>query len=169
MRITILAIVLCWLSATSFAQAKGPYPFFTVSPDVLVPNAEFSETHKTGFGFTVSGGYKLSRHFAPVLSYNYYSVPSKNATLQEDLAAHIVKAGARFYLQDFYLVADAGTAFVNGYANGTRFIYSVGAGDEIRLGRRSRLDVSAAYEGLNTGRNTGIIAVRVGYTHRFFR
>lgn len=169
MRITILAIVLCCLSATSIAQAKGPYPFFTVSPDVLVPNAEFTGTHKTGAGFTLSGGYKLNRHFAPVLSYNYYSVPSKNAALNEDLSAHIVKAGVRFYLQNFYLVTDAGTAFSNGYANGTRFIYSVGAGDEIRLGRRSRLDVSAAYEGLNTGRNTGIIAIRVGYTYRFFR
>jgi Outer membrane protein beta-barrel domain len=170
MQKTILAFMLLFVFFTSFAQKrKEPYPFLTVSPDLLIPNAEFAETHSIGFGFSVSGGYKLNRYFAPVLSYNYYSVPSQDKSVNANLAAHIVKAGGRFYLQDFYLVTDAGAAFTNGYDNATRFIYSVGAGDEIRLGKRSRLDVSAAYEGFNTGRNTGIIAVRVGYTYRFFR
>jgi hypothetical protein len=164
----ILACIFVVVTASGFAQRKAPYPFFTISPDVLVPNAEFAETHNIGFGFTVSGGYKLNRHFAPVLSYNYYSVPAKNKSIKP-LDAHIVKAGGRFYLQDFYLVTDAGAAFTSGYDNATRFIYSVGAGDEIRLGKRSRLDISAAYEGFNTGRNTGIIAIRAGYTYRFIR
>lgn len=165
----ILALIFLFTTATGFSQRKASYPFITLSPDVLVPNAEFSETHNVGFGFTVAGGYKLNSHFAPVISYNYYYVPSQNKMINDNLAAHILKAGGRFYLQDFYLVTDAGAAFTTGYDNATRFIYSVGAGDEIRLGKRSRLDISAAYEGFNTGRNTGIIALRAGYTYRFIR
>lgn len=164
-----LAFIFLYFAASGFSQRKAPYPFFTISPDVLVPNAEFAETHNIGFGFTVSGGYKLNRHFAPVLSYNYYYVPSQNKTINNNLTAHILKAGGRFYLQNFYLVTDAGAAFTSGYDNATRFIYSFGAGDEIRMGKRSRLDISAAYEGFNTGRNTGIIAIRAGYTYRFIR
>lgn len=161
---------LFFITFYSFSQQrKEPYPFITVGPDLLIPNAEFAETHNIGLGFTVSGGYKLNKHFAPVLSYNYYSVPTKNKLINSSLTAHLLKAGGRFYLDNFYLVTDAGAIFTSGYDNATRFIYSVGAGDEIRLGKRSRLDISGAYEGFNTGRTTGIIAVRVGYTYRFFR
>jgi hypothetical protein len=150
---------------TASAQKRIEYPWFvSVSPDLLIPNAEFAETHKLGFGATATIGYKFKNNFAPVLSYSYYSVPAMNSSVP-NLTASLLKGGGRFYLGNFYMIGDAGAIFTNGYDNATRFVFGIGAGDEIRLNSRSKLDVSAAYESFNTGRNNGIFAVRLGYTY----
>jgi hypothetical protein len=161
-----LFLSLFFISVSSFAQQNKPvYKLFAVaSPDVLIPNAEFAETHKTGFGASLAIGYKINNYFAPTVSYHYYSVPAKSNSFT-DLTASSIKAGSRIYLGNFYLLGDAGIIITNGYDNATRFIYGIGGGDEIKLNHRSRLDISAAYEGFNTGRNNGIIAVRLGYNY----
>ncbi|MBX9784453.1 MAG: hypothetical protein K2X48_14285 [Chitinophagaceae bacterium] len=146
------------------AQKSRDYPLFvTASPDLIIPNAEFAETHRVGYGASILFGYKLSNNIAPVVSYSYYLVPGINKSVKE-LSASLLKAGGRFYLGNFYLIGDAGMIFTSGYDNATRFVFGIGGGDEIKLGSRSKLDISAAYESFNTGRNNGIFAVRLGYT-----
>lgn len=167
MKQKLLLLCLLVLAVSSIAQKRPVnYKFFlSGSPDLLIPNAEFSETHKIGYGATATVGYKINNHFSPIVSLHYYSVPTKNKTVNESLTAMLVKAGSRMYFDNFYVYADGGLIFTSGYDNATRFVYGIGAGDEIRLNSRSRLDISGAYEGFNTGRNNGIIAARVGFTY----
>lgn len=165
MKQSLLFLLLSFVVINLHAQKRIEYPLFiSVSPDMIVPNAEFAETHRLGFGATATIGYKLNNNIAPVISYSYYLVPGVNKSI-ETLTASALKAGGRFYLGNFYLVGDAGVMFTNGYDNASRFIFGLGGGDEIKLNRRSKLDISAAYESFDTGRNNGIIAVRLGYTY----
>jgi hypothetical protein len=165
MKYNFLLFLLLAFFTTVTAQKRVEYPWFiSLSPDLIIPNAEFAETHKIGFGATVAAGYKFKNNFAPVISYSYYSIPAINDQVS-NLNASLLKGGGRFYLGNFYMIGDAGAIFTNGYDNATRFVFGIGAGDEIRLNSRSKLDISAAYESFNTGRNNGIFAVRLGYTY----
>lgn len=165
MKFQLLALLLVVAGMTAHAQKRIDYPLFvSVSPDLIVPNSEFAETHTTGFGVSGTIGYKLNRSLAPVITYSYYSVPSKNANIK-DLKASLITAGGRLYLGNFYLLGNAGAIFTSGYDNATRFVFGAGGGDEIRLTSRSKLDITAAYESFNTGRNNGIFALRLGYTY----
>ena len=165
MKQVILLCCVLFSSVHMVAQKRIDYPLFvSVSPDLIVPNSEFAETHTTGFGASVTIGYKLNRNLAPVITYSYYSVPGKN-TAVKDLKANLLTAGGRLYLGNFYLLGNAGAIITSGYDNATRFVFGAGGGDEIRLNSRSKLDITAAYESFNTGRNNGIFALRLGYTY----
>jgi opacity protein-like surface antigen len=165
-RITIM-LVLIIICQYSSAQRKTNYKVFvTAGPDLLFPNAEFSETHYTGAGATIEAGYKVNRYFSPVLTTSYYYLPSRNNSTK-NLNAVSVKAGGRLYLGNFYMVGEGGALIANGYTNNTKFIYTAGIGDEIRLSSRMRIDIGVRYEAFNTGRANGIISTKAGFSYLF--
>ncbi len=165
MKYCIPGLLLCIIFSSAKAQRRIEYPLFvSISPDLIVPNSEFAKTHNTGFGATVLLGYKLNKSIAPVIAYSYYNVPGRNVSVNE-LRASLLTAGARLYLGNFYLLGNGGAIFTKGYDDATRFVFGVGGGDEIRLNRRSKLDISVSYESFNTSSNNGIFALRMGYTY----
>lgn len=163
-------LICCCITAAciSFAQPKISRPIFvSAGIDALIPNAEFGETHRTGIGATVEGGYRTGSYFAPVLTLSYYAVPADKNSNKKDLDAISFKAGARAYLGNFYLTGEGGAIITSGYATGTRFIYTAGIGDEIRISSRMRIDVGARYESFRSGRAIGVIGAKAALTYTF--
>ncbi len=163
-------LICCFITAAciSFAQQKITRPIFVSAViDVLIPNAEFGETHRTGIGATVEGGYRTGRYFAPVLTFSYYAVPADENSNRKNLNAVSFKTGARAYLGNFYLTGEGGAIITSGYATGTRFIYSAGIGDEIKISSRMRIDIGVRYESFRSGRAIGVISAKAGLTYTF--
>jgi opacity protein-like surface antigen len=164
---TMMVLVLTICCLYSSAQRKANYlVFVTAGPDLLFPNAEFSETHRMGAGATVEAGYRVSRYFSPVITSSYYNLPSRTNAFNR-LNAVSVKAGGRLYLGNFYMVGEGGALIANGYTNNTKFIYTAGLGDEIKINSRVRIDIGIRYEAFNTGRANGIISTKAGLSYLF--
>jgi hypothetical protein len=165
----VILLICCLLTAgvVCIAQPKIKRPIFvTAGIDFLTPNAEFSETHRIGAGATIEAGYRVGRYFSPVLTTSYYFVPSRS-NANKNLNAVSVKAGGRVYLGNFYMVGEGGALIANGYTNNTKFIYTAGIGDEIRINSRMRIDIGVRYEAFNTGRANGIIGAKAGFSYLF--
>ncbi|HMP87361.1 MAG TPA: hypothetical protein PKE63_08800 [Lacibacter sp.] len=152
--------------AGAVAQKNKSYPYFlSVGPDLLIPDGEFDLTHSPGVGATAEIGWRTGRTLAPVAGYSWYSIPGKAG--RSSLNAQVVRAGLRAYLGNLYLTGEAGNMFQSGYANGNAFVYMLGAGDEVRLSKRTRLDISGRYESFNAVRRVGIIGVRAAFTWKW--
>ncbi|MFN4284421.1 MAG: hypothetical protein ACK4E8_00485 [Lacibacter sp.] len=162
------AIILLSLIAFDTTAQRPPrqQPYFiSIGPDVLIPDGEFDLTHRTGVGATAEIGWRAGRTLAPVAGYSWYSLPGKAGNVS--LSAQIIRGGMRAYLGNLYLMGEAGTMFQTGYADGNAFVWILGAGDEIRLGRRTRIDVSGRYESFNAVRRVGVIGVRTAFTWKW--
>jgi hypothetical protein len=161
--ITLLSLVTFDTTAQRPARQQ-PY-FSSIGPDVLIPDGEFDLTHRTGVGATVEIGWRAGRTLAPIAGYSWYTIPGKLAN--SSLNAQVVRGGLRAYLGNLYLTGEAGSMFQSGYADGNAFVWVLGAGDEIRLGKRTRIDVSGRYESFNAVRRVGVIGVRTAFTWKW--
>lgn len=167
MKSTLLFLLMTlFVGSELLAQRNKQYPFFvSVGPDLLIPDGEFDLTHRTGLGATAEFGWRTGRTLSPVVGYSWYNIPGKAGN--SSLNAQVLRGGLRAYLGNLYITGEAGNMFQSGYANGNSFVYMFGAGDEVRLGRRTRLDISGRYESFNAVRRVGIIGVRAAFTWKW--
>lgn len=165
-KIICLLLLLCTTGTIVLGQRTRQHPFFvSVGPDLLIPDGEFNLTHGTGMGATVEFGWRTGRTLAPVAGYSWYTIPGKAGA--SALNAQVVRAGLRAYLGNLYVTGEAGSMLQSGYADGNALVYMLGAGDEVRLGKRTRLDISGRYESFTAVRRVGLIGVRAAFTWKW--
>jgi hypothetical protein len=169
----ILIICISLVSfAELFAQANKKESFsVNFGVELFGPESNFRSTHRTGFGPTIKAEYTFGKHLSATFNtgFTYFegkSVFETGSLLRTDykpLLAIPAKAGARYYLGNFYFLGEGGLVVLSRYTNSTNAAISVGVGDKIKIGR-NRLDISARQEiWFNTPRNFNMAVLRVAY------
>jgi hypothetical protein len=157
------------LMGVSFIALCQPYQKGTFSAstggEVLFTETKLSATHNTGLGATLKGEYLFGKHATATVVSGYYFMNGKTAESvdYENISAVPIKAGARYYLGNFYGAGEAGAIVFFGYNKGTGFVYSFGLGDKLKVSSRV-VDISLRHEAWVTdGKTDAVIALRVGY------
>ncbi len=163
-----ISILIAFALPPAFAQAnkKGSFSM-NFGPEVTFPEFNFSKTHYTGFGGSIKSEYTFGKHGSVILNSGFALFNGRQQNIlqekNERLLAIPVKAGARYYMGTFYVQGETGVVFMDGYRNNTNPIFSIGAGDKLRLGRQI-IDISLRQEiWLNSEVNYNMAVLRVAY------
>lgn len=164
-------VVVITLMASSLIAAAQAYQketlTFSMGAEVLFAERKLSRTHYTGFGATPKAEYVFGKHASVTVATGYYAMKGKDTT--KNISAIPAKAGARYYFGSFYGSGEAGVVFFSGYNQGTRFVYSLGLGDKIKLSNRV-FDIGLRHEGWSAyDNNRAVISLRVGYEFTIFK
>ena len=171
----LLRFLLCCLSAaplTTWGQAKQKGTFsLSAGPEASLPERRFGRTHNPGLGASVKGEYTFGAHVSATFNITTHATDGEDRNTgtmrfeEPDIFMVGAKPGIRYYLGNFYGAAEAGVGFFGGnYPSRTAFIYSIGAGDKIRLGSQSALDIGLRHERwVLPGLTAGLLMLRVGY------
>jgi hypothetical protein len=155
-----------------FAQANKKESFsVNFGAELFSPESNFRATHTTGFGPSIKAEYTFGKHLSATFNtgFTYFkgkSVFETGSLMRTDykpLLAIPAKAGARYYLGNFYFLGEAGFVVLNRYLNSANAALSVGVGDKIRIGS-NKLDISVRQETwFNTPKNFNMAVLRVAY------
>lgn len=152
----------------SSAQANKPRTFsLNFGPEASFPETKLRQTHLTGFGFSVKSEYTFGKHGSVIANVGFNSFEGKSPGIitpkYQRLNAIPIKTGLRYYIGNFYLQGETGLVFLNGFRDETRPLFSIGAGDKIKIGRRY-LDISVRQENwLKNNNNLNAAVLRVAY------
>ncbi len=145
-------------------------------PEVFAPE-NFWETHKVGGGISFKTEYTFGKHasttFNTGLTYfdgkrRFEDFTSPLPKYYESIVAIPLKAGARYYVGNFYFLGEAGAIIMTKYSNSTKAVFSAGIGDKINIGRK-KLDISARQE-IWLGKNReeyNMAVLRIAYEINF--
>lgn len=153
---------------TGFAQANKPRTFsLNFGPEVSFPETDLRQTHLTGFGFNVKSEYTFGKHGSVIVNGGFASFEGKSPGIIVPKFARLtavpIKTGLRYYFGNFYLQGETGLVFLNGFRNEARPLFSIGAGDKIKIGRKY-LDISVRQENwLKNNNNLNMAVLRVAY------
>jgi hypothetical protein len=158
--------------AALFAQANKKESFsVNFGAELFSPEGSFRATHRTGFGPTIKAEYTFGKHLSATFNtgFTYFkgkSVFETGSLMRTDykpLLAIPAKAGARYYLGNFYFSGEAGLVILTRHVNSANAALSVGVGDKIKIGH-NKLDISVRQEiWFNTPKNFNIAVLRVAY------
>jgi hypothetical protein len=156
----------------SFAQANKKESFsLNFGLEALFPEGDFRETHNTGFGATVKGEYTFGKHASATINTGFAAFTGKGYLdtilgMQQNyksIFAIPVRAGARYYLGNFYFLGETGLVFKNENGNSTNALFTIGLGDKIKIGN-NKLDISLRQETwISSPRNFNMAILRVAY------
>jgi hypothetical protein len=156
----------------SLAQANKKESFsINFGPELLVPESNFRRTHNIGYGTSIKAEYTFGKHLSTTVNSGFTTFKGRGffpvgSSIQEDyksILAIPIKAGARYYLGNFYFQGEGGLIFLNRFTNATNAVFTVGLGDKIKLGY-NKLDISLRQEiWLNSPDNFNMAVIRVAY------
>lgn len=161
-------ILMGMVSQLVYAQANKPGTFsLNFGPEASFPETNLRQSHLTGFGFSVKSEYTFGKHGSVILNGGFASFEGKNPggfnPKFKRLTAVPIKTGLRYYIGNFYLQGETGLVFLNGFRNEARPLFSIGAGDKIKIGRKF-LDISVRQENwLKNNNNLNMAVLRVAY------
>jgi hypothetical protein len=169
----LLLIGISLLSLTElYAQANKKESFsMNFGAEVFGPEGNFRRTHRPGFGPTIKAEYTFGKHLSATFNTGFTYFPGKTVfetgtllrTDYKPLLAIPAKAGARYYLGNFYFMGEAGLVVLTRHVNSANAALSVGVGDKIRIGR-NKIDISARQEiWLSSPQNFNMAVLRVAY------
>ena len=162
MILRLLAIsIFSFVWIDSHAQANKIKSFsLNLGPEVSFIETNLRKTHRVGYGASIKGEYTFGKHGSATINTGLSYFEGKST---ESILAIPVKAGARYYLGNFYAAGEAGVVFLSKYFNETRPVFSIGMGDKFRVGA-GKVDISLRQEFWVGNPNTISVAVlRVGY------
>lgn len=168
----IIFFALLVVNMQVFAQANTKESFsINFGPEVLAPESDFRRTHNIGYGGSIKAEYTFGKHLSATVNSGISTFKGRGffptgSSIAEDYKAIIaipVKAGARYYLGNFYFQGEGGLVFLNRFTNSTNAVFTVGLGDKIRIGN-NKLDISVRQEiWLNSPDNFNMAVLRVAY------
>ncbi len=160
-------------SLTLLGQANKQHTLsMNFGPELFAPE-NFWSTHKAGVGLSIKTEYTFGKHasttFNTGITYfdgkrQFEDFTSPVPKFYKPIIAIPLKAGARYYVGNFYFLGEAGAIVMTDYSNGTKAVFSAGIGDKIKIGRR-KLDISARQE-IWLGKNReqyNLAALRIAY------
>ncbi len=175
MNVFILAASIT-IASPAWSQANKKESFSaSAGPEVAFAESNFRTTHTTGFGLNIKGEYTFGKHLSTTLNTgflyfagnNYFDPTLLNSIQYKSLLAIPVKAGARYYMGNFYLLGEGGMVFLSGFRNITNGVVSIGLGDKIRVGR-NKIDISARQElWFYRPQNFAMAVIRAAYEIRW--
>jgi hypothetical protein len=156
-KILLYSLTFVLLNSTALqtnAQANKKHSLsINLGPEVFRPE-NFWDTHKVGAGISLKTEYTFGKHASATFNtgFTYFDgrrqfedFTSPAVKFYEPIVAIPLKAGARYYVGNFYLLGEAGAIVMTKYSNTTKAVFSVGIGDKIKIGR-NKLDISARQE-----------------------
>ncbi len=159
------------------AQANKQHTLsINFGPELFAPE-NFWGTHKVGIGLSVKTEYTFGKHASATFNTGFTHFDGKrqfedftspSPSFYNSIFAIPVKAGARYYVGNFYFLGEAGAIIMTNYSNGTKAVFSAGIGDKINIGRK-KLDISARQE-IWLGKNReqyNVAVLRVAYELTF--
>lgn len=168
----LLLMLFAIVSENVFAQANNKGSFtINFGPEIAVPEIRFRETHKNGFGGSFKSEYTFGKHGSVILNggvttfsgRTFYRGILLSDGRHRELVAIPVKTGGRYYLGNFYAQAEAGVVFLKQFRNSTNAVFSLGAGDKLRLGKQV-FDISLRQEmWLRRDGNYNMAVLRIAY------
>jgi hypothetical protein len=174
-KITLLQLIVFLSIAAaqqSFAQANKRESFsLNAGPEVLFPERDFRKTNNTGFGASIKGEYTFGKHASATINTGFSAFTGKAyldtvSGMQQDyksILAVPVRVGARYYLGNFYFLGETGMVFLNENGNSTNALFTIGAGDKIKIGY-NKLDISVRQETwISKPRNFNMAVLRIAY------
>jgi hypothetical protein len=176
-KVYLLFLFVQFTSITLKAQANKQHSLsVNFGPELFAPE-DFWDTHKVGAGISVKTEYTFGKHasttFNTGLTYfegkrKFEDFTSPQPEFYRPILAIPLKAGARYYVGNFYFLGEAGAIIMTDFSNTTKAIFSAGLGDKIKIGRK-KLDVSARQE-IWLGKNReqyNMAVLRVAYEITF--
>jgi hypothetical protein len=158
---------------TAWAQANKQQSFsLNIGPDLLVPESELRNTHRTGFGGSVKAEYTFGKHLSATFNTGFASLPGAryfDSTVMKtarykNMTAIPLKLGIRYYVGSFYVAGEGGMVLLGQFTSDNNGVGSIGLGDKINIGRHNKLDISLRYEyWLRPQKDYRVIGVRIGY------
>jgi hypothetical protein len=159
------------------AQANKQHTLsINFGPELFAPE-NFSPTHKVGVGFSVKTEYTFGKHASATFNTGFTYFDGKQVfenftsplpEFYKPIVAIPFKAGARYYVGNFYFLGEAGAIVMTNFSNSTKAMFSAGIGDKIKVGRK-KLDISARQE-IWLGKNReqfNMAVLRVAYELTF--
>ena len=159
------------------AQANKQHTIsMNFGPELFAPE-NFWSTHKAGFGLSIKTEYTFGKHASATFNTGFTHFEGKqqfedftspSPSFYKSIFAIPLKAGARYYVGNFYFLGEAGAIIMTNYSNGTKAVFSAGIGDKINIGRK-KLDISARQE-IWLGKNReqyNLAALRIAYELNF--
>jgi hypothetical protein len=155
-------IIVCffWYSAGAQIGRKNSFNV-SVGADMVFPRSSFASDYNFGPGGTVKAEYVFAKHISVTAAGSLYHFRAEKG---QSFQLFPLQGGLRYYVGNFYLAAEAGTAFGR---NTNGFIYAFSLGDEIITSKNGNsLDVSFRYQNWDGNINAGFYGVRVAYEFR---
>jgi hypothetical protein len=159
------------------AQANKQHTLsMNFGPELFAPE-NFWDTHKVGGGLSIKTEYTFGKHasttFNTGITYfdgkrTFEDFTSPLPKYYDAIVAIPIKAGARYYVGNFYFLGEAGAIIMTNYSNTTKAVFSAGIGDKINIGRK-KLDISARQE-IWLGKNReeyNMAVLRIAYEINF--
>jgi hypothetical protein len=159
------------------AQANKQHSFsVNFGPELFAPE-NFWGTHKVGTGLSVKTEYTFGKHASTTFNTGFTYFAGKRTfedftsplpQYYNPIVAIPLKAGARYYVGNFYFLGEAGAIIMTNYSNTTKAVFSAGIGDKIKIGRK-KLDISARQE-IWLGKNReeyNMAVLRIAYEINF--
>jgi hypothetical protein len=175
--IFFITAIACNNPLTILAQANKQHTLsMNFGPELFAPE-NFWGTHRVGFGFSVKTEYTFGKHASATFNTGFTHFAGKRQfedftspapTFYSPIVAIPLKAGARYYVGNFYFLGEAGAIIMTNYSNTTKAVFSAGIGDKINIGRK-KLDISARQE-IWLGKNReqyNVAALRIAYELTF--
>jgi hypothetical protein len=159
------------------AQANKQHTLsMNFGPELFAPE-NFWATHKVGVGLSIKTEYTFGKHASTTFNTGFTYFDGKK--IFEDFTSPLpkyydyifaipIKAGARYYVGNFYFLGEAGAIIMTNYSNTTKAVFSAGIGDKINIGRK-KLDISARQE-IWLGKNKeeyNMAVLRIAYEINF--
>ncbi len=170
---TILIICLGLLPTIIRAQANQKHTTsINFGPEIFAPE-NFWDTHRVGGGISLKAEYTFGKHasatfntglthFAGKRQFEDFTSPEPK--FYKPIVAIPLKAGARYYIGNFYVSGEAGIIVMTNFSNTTKAVFSAGLGDKIKIGRKY-IDISGRQE-IWLGKNNeqyNMAVLRVAY------
>ncbi len=169
-KISIITILILSYHLPAFCQVgKQGSINVSVGGEALFANSTLRQTHHPGAGINVKGEYVFAKHTSVTSSigYNYLAGKKSSAKRFEAIESIPIKAGLRYYLGNFYAMAEAGVLIERSFEAGEGIIFAMAMGDEIvRQSNGNSLDISLRYERWGTRIYSSIVGLRVAYEFR---
>lgn len=169
-KILIITNLIIAYPVSAFCQVgKKGSTNISVGGEALFANSTLRQTHHPGAGMNIKGEYVFAKHTSVTTSvgYNYLAGKKIDGKRQNPIESIPLKAGLRYYLGNFYAMAEAGVLIERNFEAGNGMIYSVAMGDEIvRQANGNSLDISLRYERWGTRIYSSIVGLRIAYEFR---